>query len=80
MTTAVTTTAAPAAPAATGKPNTEKTKTKDGKTSITITFGDKESAVFGQIVKDADRADRTEAKYLAIWLRDNYGRNSENPA
>lgn len=58
----------------------EQTKTKDGKTSITITFGEKEAVVFKQIVHDADKADRTEAKYLAIWLRDNYGKMKQPTA
>ena len=42
------------------------------KRTITITFGDKEAAIYDQIVKDAETDDRTEAKYLAIWLRENY--------
>jgi hypothetical protein len=59
------------APAA-HRPAPKPAAKEDEKRTITITFGEKEAAVFDQIVKDADDADRTEAKYLAIWLRENY--------
>jgi len=52
-------------------PATPKAKA-EFKEAITITFGAKEKSVYEQIVKDANEEDRTEAKYLAIWLRENY--------
>lgn len=62
--------------ASTTKASAATAAAEAAKRTITITFGDKESAVFDKIVKDAEADDRTEAKYLAIWLRDNY----ESPA
>lgn len=65
-------TPAPTKAPATQKQTTAAAAAEAAKRTITITFGDKEAAIYDQIVKDAADDDRTEAKYLAIWLRENY--------
>lgn len=60
-----------AAPADT---NAAATTKKTAKNSITISFDEQDSVLFANIQKAAAADDRTEAKFLLLYLRKNFNK------